>query len=532
MIIGATLGQSVTNLNFENWETKVQNIEYSAGWSILGIGEMTNIISEKITNDAFEGENSIKLSTLIGEGQNILPSFLLFGGMQISNDFSEIIWQGIPSNITGNSFNFHYKAEFQPGDKGLVYIILKNDGQLIEELTYDIETNATEWTAIEIPINANLEEPDEIFVTFMSSKHGMWGGTPVLGSWLQIDDVHFSNASNEKLYLPNGGFEDWQNLTTEEPVGWESSNLSIGAIRDDIKNVEKTTESYSGEYAALLEGKFMFGEFDSGEIKYRGEFDVMPEKIYFAYKYNSTMNANGEMKISFFKNNGEHLIGLFIYEINPSAVYAIAELEIDINELPEEIEIEFRTPRSPSQLWIDQIWFSCFEPSNVLGEFVSETEVKITWESPYGNNKFEIEWGEKGFEQGTGTIETVTFDNEYTITVPETIDYDIYARSICADDEFSSWSGPALASPGTIGIDNRDLEIFTVYPNPSNGNVYIKSKENALLKIYNMLSEVVYMENIKEGSQLIDINNISDGIYFVVIENENSKSSKKLIIQH
>src|SRR5690554_7910387 len=87
-------------------------------------------------------------------------------------------------------FRSHYKAEFQPGDKGLVYIILKNDGQLIEELTYDIETNATEWTAIEIPINANLEEPDEIFVTFMSSKHGMWGGTPVLGSWLQIDDVH------------------------------------------------------------------------------------------------------------------------------------------------------------------------------------------------------------------------------------------------------------------------------------------------------------------------------------------------------
>src|SRR5690554_7359553 len=56
-------------------------------------------------------------------------------------------------------FRSHYKAEFQPGDKGLVYIILKNDGQLIEELTYDIETNATEWTAIEIPINVNLEEP-------------------------------------------------------------------------------------------------------------------------------------------------------------------------------------------------------------------------------------------------------------------------------------------------------------------------------------------------------------------------------------
>ncbi len=78
---------------------------------------------------------------------------------------------------------------------------------------------------------------------------------------------------------------------------------------------------------------------------------------------------------------------------------------------------------------------------------------------------------------------------------------------------------------------------FDVFPNPSNGSFYIKSKINMIglsdIKIYNILGELLY-HKIKDNNaaEIIEINNINfeNGIYQIVLSYNKSLITTKLII--
>jgi hypothetical protein len=62
-----------------------------------------------------------------------------------------------------------------------------------------------------------------------------------------------------------------------------------------------------------------------------------------------------------------------------------------------------------------------------------------------------------------------------------------------------------------------------VYPNPANGNLTIEVKDilssNFNLKIYDLLGRNIYFQNSETAITTINVSNLSDGIYDLVIEN-------------
>ncbi|MFD0992916.1 reprolysin-like metallopeptidase [Tenacibaculum geojense] len=84
---------------------------------------------------------------------------------------------------------------------------------------------------------------------------------------------------------------------------------------------------------------------------------------------------------------------------------------------------------------------NCFAPENVLVDPNSENaSATITWDDNQAQ-AWEIEYGLRGFSQGTGTVVTAT-SNNYNLTnldAPE--QYDFYIRSICntSTNETSTW---------------------------------------------------------------------------------------------
>ena len=84
----------------------------------------------------------------------------------------------------------------------------------------------------------------------------------------------------------------------------------------------------------------------------------------------------------------------------------------------------------------------CNTPTNIIVDGVTGTTVTLFWED--NNNpqasEWELEYGEMGFVQGTGTILAST-SNVTTISglLPGT-QYDIYIRAICDINDSSNWS--------------------------------------------------------------------------------------------
>jgi len=142
-------------------------------------------------------------------------------------------------------------------------------------------------------------------------------------------------------------------------------------------------------------------------------------------------------------------------------------------------------------------------------------------------------------------IEIPSADECYTFTIN-----DSYGDGICCqygtgsysitDDssnvifsggEFSSTESTIFRVGETLGINpvfENDLNIF---PNPSNGVFTIKSSiNNSTYKIYNLIGQHVKSGSINNGSNLIDLRNSTDGVYFITIQTENGeKIGYKLI---
>ncbi|MEZ4857566.1 MAG: T9SS-dependent M36 family metallopeptidase [Flavobacteriaceae bacterium] len=95
---------------------------------------------------------------------------------------------------------------------------------------------------------------------------------------------------------------------------------------------------------------------------------------------------------------------------------------------------------------------------------------------------------------------------------------------------------PAGCNEIILGSTNFDSENnFTIYPNPSNGQINIASKINlgkTTIAIVDMNGRVVYTETLTLGNAAsIDASNLSGGIYMVTIDGDNYNHTSKLIIR-
>ena len=70
-------------------------------------------------------------------------------------------------------------------------------------------------------------------------------------------------------------------------------------------------------------------------------------------------------------------------------------------------------------------------------------------------------------------------------------------------------------------------------PNPASKNVTIVASETLQsVNIVNMIGQTVLtLNSINTNKQLIDISNLSSGVYSVIVNTENGISTKRLIVK-
>ncbi|MAC96641.1 MAG: hypothetical protein CMC96_14210 [Flavobacteriales bacterium] len=101
-------------------------------------------------------------------------------------------------------------------------------------------------------------------------------------------------------------------------------------------------------------------------------------------------------------------------------------------------------------------------------------------------------------------------------------------RSDIAIDDVIVYDAQPVGIGELSGVEKVDWEI---YPNPTNGNFTISGlNSNTRLKIYNSMGEIVHSSMVLVENEVLKINHLSNGLYFVEAIEESKRSVKRLIV--
>jgi len=82
---------------------------------------------------------------------------------------------------------------------------------------------------------------------------------------------------------------------------------------------------------------------------------------------------------------------------------------------------------------------------------------------------------------------------------------------------------------GSTGVETLDTELFSIYPNPANDKIQVKLKttENQEVEFLDIKGSLMFKGILTEMTSTIDVSKLSNGIYFITIDN----TTKKIIKQ-
>ena len=133
------------------------------------------------------------------------------------------------------------------------------------------------------------------------------------------------------------------------------------------------------------------------------------------------------------------------------------------------------------------------------------------------------------------------------VPVPPTINANVFSNrdlnssslivasgSLSAYQVASVWSSFGTIS-GTLSVEDIEglSSLFQIYPNPSNGILYLNNKFNlefSNIEIYNLQGSKVKSFDTQNFNDQIDVSNLKTGIYIIQLNTKKGSISKHLIL--
>jgi len=125
----------------------------------------------------------------------------------------------------------------------------------------------------------------------------------------------------------------------------------------------------------------------------------------------------------------------------------------------------------------EEMWTTCMCDNGAVG-------VSIKWDDMA--DFYELEYGLKGFQQGTGEMIEVNAGSDVFISyknLTSYTDYDFYIRAKC-NGEFGGWTKSSFSTTQlNTGIEEVQTPNFEIFPNPVEDVLHIKFS-SASIRIY------------------------------------------------
>ncbi|MGC4041054.1 MAG: M12 family metallo-peptidase [Flavobacterium sp.] len=123
----------------------------------------------------------------------------------------------------------------------------------------------------------------------------------------------------------------------------------------------------------------------------------------------------------------------------------------------------------------------------------------------------------------TGTSNPGTFNStapDGSLTVKFVSDQGVVANG---------WNA-TISCTGTLGIEDAGFLDYSYYPNPTNGNVTIKSKDIiSEVTVYNVQGQLLSRQNANASTANVDISQFANGTYFFKLKINDSEANFKIL---
>ena len=106
-----------------------------------------------------------------------------------------------------------------------------------------------------------------------------------------------------------------------------------------------------------------------------------------------------------------------------------------------------------------------------------------------------------------------------------TITYSYTNSSNCT----ASASSTATVSACT-GIEELEIRLLTVYPNPGKGVFNIHTTADLQVTILSQAGQVVSSKALKAGDTILDLSGFAAGVYFISGQNDQQMIKQKIVI--
>ena len=176
---------------------------------------------------------------------------------------------------------------------------------------------------------------------------------------------------------------------------------------------------------------------------------------------------------------------------------------------------------------------SCEGVTGVAVNSVTSNSAVVSWTAPAGATRFVVNYGTRGFDQGTGSFDTVENATSCTLTgLLANMPYDVYVRTLCDGNAASLWSVVAQFTTERAGIDDVANAAISLYPNPASSTVTLKGIEGkATVTVVDMNGRKAGEWTVSDGQLTIDVTEMAQGAYFVRIVGEQVNAIRKLIVR-
>ncbi len=325
------------NGGFENWSI-LDLYDYPTDWGNSNLDGYQGTSTINKSTDAQDGLYSCELFATTFGAQDTLFGFVFQGNLGGSGPTNGIAYT---SNI--DEVQFQYKCDLAVGDT--LFVLAQRYLSNVLVGTYIVQAavgTQSGWTAGSVSLPSGAQ--DELFLGFVLSNP-LGNNIPTPGSWARIDNVSMHNAGIEVTNVPDPSFENWTNVSTENPDDWYTLNpiLSVFGAENAIKTTDANTGSFAIEMTTTqptlggdtITSILSFGAIDlSSSIPFAAEpYNATPTLFSGAYKYSPTGADQAFLQMIFYQ--GGLQIGADVQTINSTATWQTFSSPLTILSQPD-----------------------------------------------------------------------------------------------------------------------------------------------------------------------------------------------------